>query len=104
MARPGGAGEGAALMAEHLGLQQLVGNRRAIDRHESAPAPRRQGMDRPRDDFLAGAALARDQHGRIGGGNALDQGPQLDYARMLADEAAFGERPRSAISLGFRRD
>ena len=33
-ARPGGAGEGAALVAEHLGLEQLARDGAAVDRHE----------------------------------------------------------------------
>ena len=53
--------------------------------------PRRadRRMDRLRDDLLAGAALAGDQHGRVGGGDALDQRTQLDDRRMFADEAAL---------------
>ena len=39
------AGEGAALVAEELGLEELVGERRAVDRDERAVdcAPRRDG-------------------------------------------------------------
>ena len=46
VARPGGAGESAALVAEHFRLQQFVRNRRAVDRHEGALAPCRQAVDR----------------------------------------------------------
>jgi hypothetical protein len=104
VARTRRAGKGAALMAEHLGLQQLMRNRRTVDRHEGAAAPCRQSMDRPRDDFLAGAALACDQHRRVGGRNAVDQRPKFDYRYMFADEIAFGRRARTGISLGLRRD
>jgi hypothetical protein len=101
--RPRGTGESAALVAEHLRLQQLMRNRRAVDRHEGAPAPCRQVVDRPRDDLLAGAALARDQNGRIGRGYAIDQCPKFDDRCMLADKAAFGGRPRTGIGLGLGR-
>ena len=45
----GGAGEGAALVAEHLGLDQLARNRRAVHRDERlrAPAGWRGGWRRP---------------------------------------------------------
>ena len=47
-----GAGEGAALEAEELGLEQLRRQRRAIDLDERALAARRRGMDGARDQFL----------------------------------------------------
>ncbi len=60
-------GEGAAFVTEQLALEQLFGNRRAIDRDETrtlAPALRMQGT---RHQLLAGAALAEDEHRGIGG-------------------------------------
>ena len=78
MAWPGGAGESAAFVAEHFRFEQFVRDGRAVDRHEGAP---RALADKlwivAGDDFLAGAALARDQHRRIGGGHAIDQRPQV---------------------------
>ena len=55
------AGEGAARVAEELGLEELVGQRGAVDRAEPAMTPRPMLMQRPRDQLLAAAALAFDQ-------------------------------------------
>jgi hypothetical protein len=104
VARPRRAGEGAALVAEHLGLEQLMRNLRAVDGDESAAAPPRQAMNRPRDDFLAGAALAGDQHRRVACGHAIDQCAKFDYRGVFADEAVFDGRSFTGVSLGFRRD
>ena len=62
----GGAGERALLVAEQLGLDQLVGDRRAVDLHEALAAAQAVAVDRARHQFLAHAALAPDQHGRVG--------------------------------------
>ena len=61
-----GAGERTALVAEQLRLEQLVGQRRAVDGHERTVAAARRVMDEPRDDFLAGARLAGQEHRRLG--------------------------------------
>ena len=53
------AREGAALVAKQLGLEQLLGQRGAIQRDERPGPARRRGMDEPRDDFLAGARCRR---------------------------------------------
>ena len=56
------AGEGAARVAEELGLEQFVGERGAVDGAEPAMTPRPMLMQRPRDQLLAAAALPFDQH------------------------------------------
>ena len=56
------AGEGALLVAEDLALDQRFGNRRAVDRDEWPRLARAQIVQRARHQFLAGAALAGDQH------------------------------------------
>ena len=56
-----GAGEGAAHVAEQLGLEQLLGDRAAVHRHEQA-APRAGCCSGARArQLLAGAALAGDR-------------------------------------------
>src|SRR5215472_8527213 len=60
--RPLGAGEGAAGVAEEFRLDQLRRNGRAVDRHESAAAPRRV-VDRAGHEFFARARFAGDEHG-----------------------------------------
>ena len=67
------AGEGALLVAEELGLEQVVGNRRAVDRHERAVGPRAQRVQRPREQLLARAALPFEQHRRIRARRALQR-------------------------------
>src|SRR5690606_4940610 len=58
-----GAGERALLVAEQLGLDQVLGQRRAVDRDERLVRDGRQRVQVARDQLLAGPALAEDQHG-----------------------------------------
>src|SRR5262249_25228817 len=60
-----GPREGAALEAEELALQQRVRKRRALDGDEASAFPLPLERDRARRQFLAGAGLAVDQHGRV---------------------------------------
>ena len=68
--RPGfsavGAGEGAALVPEQLGLEQGFRQRRAVDGEEGPVGALAGVMDGARDQLLAGAALAGDQDSRLG--------------------------------------
>ncbi len=52
------AGERALLVAEELGLEQRLGNRGAVDGDERPVGAVARGMQRAREQFLAGAALA----------------------------------------------
>jgi len=61
-------------------------------------------VNRPCDDFLAGTALAGDQHRRVAHGNAIDQRSKFDYRDVFADEAVLDGRVCTGVSLGFRRD
>ena len=81
------AGERPLLVPEELGLDQLVGDRRAVDLDER-PA-------RSRDDarWIARAtsslpvpALAGDQHGRLGRPRARDQLAHAHHRGRVADE------------------
>src|SRR5690606_34910941 len=63
-ARGGRAGERAARVAEQLALEQRLGQRRAVDREERTLATRPGLVERARDELLAAAALAADQHRR----------------------------------------
>ncbi|KEH14066.1 hypothetical protein GY15_07625 [Delftia sp. 670] len=56
------AREGAALVAEQLGLQQVLGDGGGVDGHEGAARHGRVLVQRARHQFLARARLARDQH------------------------------------------
>ena len=59
------AGEGALLVAEELALEQLARQRGAVELDERALAARALLVDRARDELLAGAGLALDQHGAV---------------------------------------
>ena len=59
------AGERALLVAEQLGLEDRLGDRGAVDRDERALRARAVVVERAREQLLAGAALAEQQHGRL---------------------------------------
>jgi hypothetical protein len=53
-------------VAEELGLDQLLGNRGAVHLDERLGGALALEMDLPRDELLAGAVLAGDQHPAVG--------------------------------------
>jgi hypothetical protein len=61
-----GAGERALLVAEQLRLDERIGQRRAAHFHEWLLRPQRVVVNGVRDEFLAGARLAANQHGGVG--------------------------------------
>jgi len=65
-----GPGESAAFVPKELGLEQLTGQRRTIHLHKRIARPTRVGVQRARHDFLANAAVTRDEYGHVGVGNA----------------------------------
>src|SRR5207247_9087940 len=65
------AREGALDVAEHLALDQLSGNRRAVELDERAVAAGGEGVDRVRGGLLVGPTLPRDEDTAIGGGGQL---------------------------------
>ena len=67
----GGAGERALLVAEQLRLEQLLRQRRAVDRDERLAGAIRSLVDQARDHFLAGPGLAGDEHGGFRGRHPL---------------------------------
>src|SRR6185436_7786492 len=83
-----GAGEGAFLVAEQLGLDQAVGQRGAADFDERLLRAQRAVVDGVGDQLLAGARLAADQHGRAGAGDLRD---------LLED---LPQRPAAAHQVG----
>ena len=94
----GRAGEGAALMAENFALHQRFGNRRAIDGDEGTVGARRKLMDGARQNFLARAGFAGDQHGGGGGRDLLDDAHHvlhgLGAAHQIADAPGFAQLAR----------
>ena len=93
------AGERALLAAEQLAFDQRRRNRRAVDPHHGAPAPRAQLVNLRREQLLAGAGLAEQQHRRIGGRHLLHLLQDAANRGALADDvarAARGPGPRLA--------
>ena len=82
----GGPGEGAPHVAEQLRLQQRLRHRAAVHRHERTGRSRAGVVDGLGDDLLAGAGLALDQQGGVGGGDALDEVEHGMHGRRLRDE------------------
>ena len=84
------AGEAALAMAEQLAFDQLFGNRRAVHFDEGLAGARAGGVNRVRDQFLAGAALAENQHAAVGGGHQRQLLAQRFHRHALADDAQLG--------------
>ena len=81
-----GAGERALLVAEQLALEELRGQRRAVDLDERPVLARRPLVDGAGHQLLADAALAADEHRDVAVGHLLD-----DRARS---PSCRGCRPR----------
>jgi hypothetical protein len=86
-------GEGPALPAEQLGLQERLGNSRAVDVDEGAPRARAGAVDRPRHEPLARTGLPQDEDGRrasrgvgLAREHARDLLSQGGHPRALADQ------------------
>ena len=65
IARGGGAGERALLVTEQLGLEDRLGDRGAVHRDHRALRASAVVVQCAREQLLAGAALAEEQHGRL---------------------------------------
>src|SRR4029079_850572 len=76
-----------------LALEERLRERRAVERHERRRAPRPLQVDRARELALAGAALAGDEHRRLG---------RRDLARHaveLLHRGARPDEPRQALAV-----
>ena len=78
--------ERALLVAEQLGLDQLLGDGGAVDLYEGALAARGLHVDGARHQLLAAAVLAVDQHAPGGGRGGRDLLAQRPDRRALADD------------------
>ena len=91
------AGERSAAMAEQLAVGELARGGRAVVGQERGGAARRADVNRARDQLLAGAALAGDQHREVVALQPLDlidhachRGAGAEEARQQRLERAFG--------------
>ena len=81
-----GAGEGALLVAEELGFDQVARNCRHVDRDERPVAPLAVVVERAGDKFLAGAGFARDHDGQVGLHQARQHPVDVLHRRRSADQ------------------
>src|SRR6185312_9847416 len=82
----GGPGERPLLVAEQLGLEQRLRDRRAVDRDERTVGPRAECMQGSREQFLARAALAFEEYGRVRCGGAVQRDRHLLQPGVVADD------------------
>ena len=85
-----GARERATNVTEQLRLDDLGGDRPAVHRDERAVAPRAQRVDRPRQDLLPDAALAQDEHVRVGSGEEANPLADRRHDRARAGDPLEG--------------
>src|SRR5262249_31685802 len=97
-ARARGAGERALLMAEELALDERGRERRAVEGDERRLAAQREPVDGAREELLAGAALAEDEHARVRGRDALHHGEELLHRRRLADDLVHAAHARDLVA------
>ncbi len=88
LARGGGAGEGALLVAEEFALDEVLGDGAAVEDHEGAVAASRGRVGGAGDDLFAGAGLALDHDGGIGRRDLLEDGVDLAHLGVAPDEVA----------------
>ena len=91
-------------MAEQLAFDQLFRNRRAVHFDERLRRARAGRVNRVRDQFLAGAAFAEDQHAAVGGGHQRQLLAQRLHRHAFADDAQLGVSvPRNRCSSSSSR-
>jgi len=86
--RRGRAGERSAGVAEQLCLEQVLGDRRAVDHDERFAGAVRAVVNRARDQLLAAPGLPLDEHRGLARSDAHDRRVELAHAGASADEIA----------------
>ena len=81
-----GSGEGALSVTKKLALQKLFGNGCTVDGNEIGARAHGLFVQRPGQEFFAGAALSRDQHRGVGVGNGAKQVSEGLCGVALANE------------------
>ncbi len=90
----GRARERAFLVTEELRLEQLRGDRRRVQRDERRVRARRVVVQGPRDELLAGARFAGNQHSHARARQPADRLEHVLHRGRLADD------PRRRLRLG----
>ena len=91
--------ESDLFMAKERGFEQGVRNRRAVDGHERALAPRRVLVDKTRHDLLADATLAGQQDRGIALRHTRSQRKEVATERIAGDHSIVIEHGRQTITL-----
>ncbi len=102
LARGDRARERAALVAEELALDERVAHRAAVDDDERLALSRRVLDDGAREDVLAGARLALEEHGALGRRDALEHAEDAAHGEALPERGPEA-RLLAREDLGFRR-
>ena len=87
LARLDGAGEGALLVTEKFGIDGTFGDAAAVQGEVGFMFSRAVLVDDLRNDLLAHAALARDQHGQVRGGNLTGDFESPVELGVVSDDA-----------------
>ncbi len=76
-------------MAKQFGLNQVFGNRPAIDRHKRLAVALGLAVQRARDQFFAGTAFTADQYRGLGRRQFAQQFSQLADRLAVAEQLVF---------------
>ena len=87
----------ALLVAEQLGLEQVGRDGAAVDDDQRSGGARARLVNRLAQRVLAGAGLAFDQHGDVGGGDASGEREQAPHRRRSPPQ------PAEAFGVGERQ-
>src|SRR5262249_23662685 len=91
------AGERPPLVAEELGLDQVLGEERAAHGDERLMAPSARMVQQVRDDFLAGPALAGDDDAAVAAADDLHEVEDGAHPRAVADDHVVGRKRRRGL-------
>src|SRR6185436_18109774 len=84
------AGERAALVAEELGLEQVLRHRRGVDGDEWLGRACTMAVQGARDKLLSGSRLAGNENGRARLREPADRAEDLLHRRRLAEDLLRG--------------
>ncbi len=97
------SGEGALLVTEQFTFQQVLRDGSAVEGQEGCLGPGAVLVDGTGDQFLAGAALAGNQHGDVLGGDAADGLVHVAHGWAASDDSALNVGVREGLRHYDRR-
>ena len=93
-----GSGKRTSLVAKQLAFQETGRNGRAVHRDESLVAARAGIVNRSRDDFLAGAGFAEQEHGAVDRRDHRDRVEYSSERRAGSDQLHGHARPHTSTA------